>query len=240
MFTNFAEFFTCVKEARFTFAVIRDAIIRLYYAITENSNISAIWNGITDAVTPFYKTVMTVLVVACVAVALFGRKMMGFLKFVAFFVVGFALGTHLLAPVLPPEVSIPAWIVGIVVALVAAVLYKFIYVVLYVGVAGYGMYILAYHGFYLSGEVGAYTTGKALACVIAALVAVILALVFKKYIEMIGTAFLGGWCASWIFANQIYNYTAWFGERTWLAILIPTLVIALIGSLVQIKTRKRY
>lgn len=241
MFTNFSEFLTCVKEARFSFRYIWEAIVSLYYDITANPDISVIWNSLMENIQSIYRLVMTLLIVGCVVIALFGRKMIGFLKFVFFFIIGFALGTHILTPVLAETIEIPGWIVGIVVALVAAVLYRFLYIVLYTAIAGYGMYILAYHGFYLQGE-AVYTGGKAVACLIAAAVAIVFVLIFKKYIEMIGTAVLGGWLASWIFANFVYNFTVFpiFSGITWVAILVPAAIIALIGSVVQIKTRRRY
>jgi len=241
MFTNFSEFFTCVKEARFSFKYIWDAIVSLYYDITMNPDISAIWEAMMGSIQSIYKLVMTLLAVGCVIVALFGKKMIGFLKFLFFFVVGFALGTHLLTPVISEAVEIPGWIVGTVVALVAAVLYRFLYIVLYSVTAGYGMYILAYHGFYLQGE-SAYSNAKAISCLIAAVVIVVIAIIFKKYIEMLGTAALGGWLASWIFANFVYNFTTFpiFGGITWVAILVPAVIIAAIGAVVQIKTRRRY
>lgn len=241
MFTNFSEFFMCVKEARFGFRYIWEAIVSLYYDITVNSDISVIWDSMMRSIEPIYKLVMTLLVVGCVVIALFGKKMIGLLKFVFFFIIGFALGTHLLTPVISEAVAIPGWIVGVVVALVAAVLYRFLYIALYTVIAGYGMYILAYHGFYLQGE-SVYTTGKAVACLIAATIAVAVVLIFKKYIEMLGTAVLGGWLASWVFANYIYNFTFFsiFGGITWVAILVPAIIIAGLGFVVQVKTRRRY
>lgn len=241
MFTSFSEFFTCVKEARFSLKYIWEAIVSLYYDITVNPDISAIWEDMMSGIESVYKLVMTLLAIGCVVVALFGKKMIGFLKFVFFFVIGFALGTHLLTPIISEAVEIPGWIVGTVVALVSAVLYRFLYIVLYSAVAGYGMYILAYHGFYIQGESN-YSNGKAIGCLVAAAIAIAVALIFKKYIEMIGTAVLGGWLSSWIIANFVYNFTTFpiFGGITWVAILVPAVIIAALGAVVQIKTRRRY
>ena len=77
---------------------------------------------------------------------------------------------------------------------------------------------------------------------ISALVAIIIALLLKKYIEMIGTAALGSWLTVIVVSRHLYDFTAWqiFEGRAQLAIIIPTAVIALIGAAVQIKTRRRY
>ena len=48
MFTNFSEFLTCVKEARFSFRYIWEAIVSLYYDITANPDISVIWNSLME------------------------------------------------------------------------------------------------------------------------------------------------------------------------------------------------
>lgn len=241
MFTNFSEFFTCVKEARFTFDIIWQWITSLYYSVAENANITVIWDGLMKAIAPVWAIVMTVLVVACLVVTFFGKKLLGVLKFIACFVVGFALGTHLLPPLLPVEIQLPAWIIGVVVGLISAVLYRFIYIILYVGISGYGMYVLAFYGFFLQPN-AVYSNTRAIASLIAAAVAIVIALIFRKYFEMIGTAILGSWVAALLFSSQIYNFTAWplFSGMEGLAIFIPTALLAALGTAVQIKTRRRY
>ncbi len=239
--TGFVEFFEGVREVRFGFDVIWDFIASLYYAITENPDISVIWNAIMSAIQPAHGIIMTVLVIFSVLVATFGKKMIGCLKFIFFFVVGFALGVHLIAPLIPPEVIIPSWIIGLVIGVVAGVLYRILYILLYSTVIGYSSYILFYTGFFLTQDL-TYTPGKALTCLLGAALVLVFALIFKRFVEMIGTAALGGWLASWIFANQIYNFTVWplFDGARWAALLIPTLIIGVLGAWVQIKTRRRY
>lgn len=239
--TGFAQFFTNVREAKFGFDVIWDFIVSLYYAITANPDISVIWNGIMSAIEPARGIIMTMFVIFGVVVAMFGKKMIGSLKFLFFFVVGFALGTHLLAPLIPSEVTIAAWLIGLIIGVVAGVLYRFLYIMLYSVTVGYGAYIIFYNAFYLSNS-PTYSAGKALTCLFFAAVVLVLAIIFRRFVEMVGTAVLGGWIASWIFAEQIYDFTAWglFGGVRWLAILIPTLLIGALGAWIQIRTRKRY
>ena len=239
--TGFAEFFEGVKEAKFGFRVIWDFIASLYYEITANADISVIWNGIMTAIAPARVMIMTVLVILCVIVAMFGKKMIGSLKFIFFFVMGFVLGTHLLAPLLPSEVKISAWIIGLVIAVVSAVLYRILYILLYSTVVGYGAYIILYNGFFVAKETD-FSLGKSLTCLLVAAVVLVIALVFRRFVEMIGTAALGAWLATWIFVAQIYDFTVWglFAGARWLALLIPTLIIGLLGAWIQIKTRRRY
>lgn len=234
MFGSFGEFFTALREARLGFGVIADLIRNYYYEITADPDVSAIWNGIMSAIGPIFKTVATVLVIFSILVAFFGKKMMGFLKFVFFLMVGFFVGTHTLAGVIPPDIRFPSWIVGIVVALVAAVLYRFLYIVLYSVAFGYSGYLLIYNGFYLMSN-PVYSIDRALGCVIASLVVLILALVFRKYIEMLGTSFLGAWLAVWFFSTQLFTFSASVG-----ILMIPTALLTVLGVLIQFKTRRRY
>ena len=241
MFSSFSEFFVCVREAKFTFGVIWDYIVSFYYALTENPSISAVWNGIMDVFHPVSIIFMLVVVAVCLAVAFFGRKIMPILKFLSFFVLGFVFGTHLLAPLLPPEVSIPDWIIGIVLALIAAVLSRFLYVILYVTAVGYSAYVLIYYGFYLQLD-AMYSGSRVAAGIIAAVIAIVLALLFRKYIEMAGTAALGAFCAVWVFRNYVYDFTTWqlFGGNVLVAVLVTTILVGLLGLFVQFKTRRRY
>jgi hypothetical protein len=121
------------------------------------------------------------------------------------------------------------------------ILFGILYILLYSTVFGYGAYIIFYNGFFIFKE-SAYSVGKALICLIAAAVVLALALIFKRFVEMIGTAALGGWLVAWIFSEQIYDFTSWgmFANAQWLAIFIPTLIIALLGAWIQIRTRRRY
>lgn len=241
MFNSLGEFFNSLKQAEFTFSSIWKAIVSLYYDITKNPDIESLWGALMENISPIYATVATLAVVFCVIVALYGSKMMGFLKFVFFFVASFALGIHLLAPIIPDTVAIPSVIVGLGTGLLAAVLYRFLYVVLFSAVVGYGTYLLVYNGFYLQAA-PTYTPTKAFICLVIAFAVVLVAFFFKKYIEIAGTALLGGWCASWVFANEIYAFTnvKIFHGIEWLGILIPALIIAVIGFILQMKTRYRY
>lgn len=237
----FAEFFNNVKEANYGFGVIRDAIVSMYYSITENPDIAAIWNGMMGYIQDYFVIVCAVLAIGCLVVAFLGQKMMGFLRFVFFFIIGFVLGVHLLAPIIPAEVPIPAWVVGLVVAIVAAVLCRFLYYVLYAVAAGYSVYILCYHGFYIP-DFDFVTKGNAIISLIVAAVIVVLAFVFRSYIERAGTAALGGWFATVLVANFVYDFAAWpvFGGMHWLGKVIVSCIIGIAGFVVQIVSRSRY
>lgn len=241
MFTNFAAFFNNLKEAKFEFRYIWSQIVQLYYNITANPNIQVIWNGLMKTIAPIFTFVIIGFIALSVMGAFFGQKMLGFFKFCFFFVVGFALGVHLLAPIIPPVIKIPAWIIGLVVALVASVLYRFLYYGLYAAVVGHSAYYLCYHGFFLINP-PAFTVTRALVCLLIAVGVVALAFAFRKYVEMLGTAALGGWLSTMLFIWYIYNFTKWpiFAGKEWIGILILSTLVGAFGLVFQFKTRRRY
>lgn len=239
--TAIGEFFNGVKEARFTFTVIWDAISSLCRSIAENPDIKVIRDVLSNFLDAVWIPLIIIAIVGCLAISCFGKKIIGILKFVACFFIGFCLGAHFLPALFPPEVRIPAWLVGIVVALIAAVLYRFIYIIAYVIFSGYSMYLLAFYVFFIQPS-ASYSPTRALVSLIAAAVAVVIAFIFRKYIEMLGTSLLGSWFAVLLFAGQIYDFTAWpvFSGIEALAIFIPTAIFTALGFIVQIKTRSRY
>ena len=241
MFSSFGEFFTCVKEARLTFSVIKDWIVSFFLSVKENPDIAVIWDGLMHWIYSARVLLITVLIVACLGVAFFGKKIIGVIKFCFFFVVGFIVGTHYLASLLPAEIDIPAWIIGVVLALIAAVLYRFLYIICYTVTVGYSAYVFAYYGFFMNSD-ATYSGGRATACLIVALVFLVLALVFRKYAEMVITAFLGSWCAVLLFRYHVCKFEklALFSGHFWVAIMIPTIILTAVTAVVQIKTRRRY
>ena len=242
MFESFGDFFNYVKEARFGFAEFGEWVKSLYYSIYYDSNISFIWLAIKNAFIEGSAFLSWVLLFACLSIAFFGHKMIGLLKFVFFFMFGFVLGAHLIAALLPADLAIPPWLVGLIIGLVVSVLYRFSYIALYGMTCCYSVYILCYNGFYINASPAQYTAGKALVSFIIALVVTAIAFVLIKHIEMVGTAILGGWLSTVAIIRTMYDFTHWgiFGGYWWVAVLVVTIIISVLGFMVQFKTRKRY
>lgn len=240
MFSSFGEFINCIKEARFTFDVIWQAIVSFFTDVFAGPDVSAVWNGFLNLIGPVFRIALICGMVLALVMALFGKKLIGVVKFLAFFALGFLLGAHLLTPLLPPEVALPGWIIGIVSALILGVLSRFAYIAVYVIAFGYSAYVLTYHGFMLTPD-PVYSNTRALVSLGVALVLVVLLLVFKKYVEMLGTAALGSFLAVTALV-RIYDFTAWpvFDGIEWLASLIVMGVLTLITFTFQVKTRRRY
>lgn len=241
VFTNFSEFLNCVKEARITFDVIRQWILSVFKSITENPDVQSVWQGIMTLIAPVYTSVIVIAIVCCLLTAFFGKKIIGVLKFFLFFVLGFFLAIHFLAPILPPQIDVPAWIIGLVVALIAAVLARFLYTLIYLVLFAYGTYASVFFLILLN-PAESYTDTKAIVCLVISVAVTVLAFVFRKYIEMTATAIFGSWAAAALFAGNIHDFSSWplFGGKAWLGIFIATVLFACLGLFVQIKTRRRY
>ena len=165
-----------------------------------------------------------------------GKKLLGLQKFIACFVVGYALGAVLLTPVIAQVFEISDWIVGLVVGVVAALLCKPIYFLSYVAVAGYGVYALCMSDV-LPEAVASFTNSWYIALA-AAVVAVVLALILRKWIEMLGTAALGAWTLFLSVEAILAACGLWFTAEVVVWAELGTLVVAgLLGFIVQVKTR---
>ncbi len=235
MYTNFLEFIECVIEARFGFEYIWQLLVNLYYSVTKNPDISFIWDGLMSAVAPIIKFLPYCIMAFGLFVCLFGKKVGGVLKFALFFLVGFSAGIYYLVPLMPSEIPIAPWVVGLVVGIVAAVAYKFLFVATCsVGVL-YSVYRLCYYGFFISGD-PVFTTGKALTSLAVAAIVLILVLILFKYVEMLLFSVFGSWVFMTAFTYAVYDIAA----ASWVAEFVVLIVIALIGFLVQVRTRRRY
>jgi len=236
------EFFMSVKEAEFGFYEIWEYVVNLYYSISQLPEMVEIWNGFRSFIDPFYSVVPYILIVLALIVAFFGKKIIGLIKFVACAFVGFFAGMYFVHPLITDLITIPSWITGIVVAIVAAVLYRFLYLAAYAIGFGYCAYILCYTGFYLRGEEVVHTDSMAIVCLAIAVGVVVLLFIFRKYVEMLGTAILGGYLVSYIIRCMIYDYKAleFVQAAPWAAAAVITAVIAIPAFLVQYKTRRRY
>lgn len=180
-----------------------------------------------------------VLLALCAIELLFGKKLFGIQKFLGCFLAGYVFGVYFLADIVASFVTIQDYIVGAVLGLICAILCKIFYLIGYVGVFGYLTYMLCFLG--AIPVVGAYTVNNLMFSAAAAVVVVIIALIFRKFIEMLGTAALGAYGIVSIVDKNFFDLgTLPLGLQESTLKLAAIGVIALIGFIVQFKTRKRY
>lgn len=169
-----------------------------------------------------------IFLIASLFLALFGKRMLSLFRFLLFLAVGYVIGISLLAPpineVLP---LISAKVVGIAAAVVLSVTSKFLYPICYLFAFGAAAYVL----------VGNTLALGAAAASVGAVVGVLLALIFKKYVEMIYTAFLGAYLAAESLL-MMWDFTSG-REKPWVPVLVITLTVGALSAVVQFRTRKR-
>jgi hypothetical protein len=124
------------------------------------------------------------------------------------FAIGFVASVHWVAPLIRGFVpAIPAYAIGLALGVFAAVMSRFIYNAVYVGVIGFDTYNICFNALFLV-EITAFTKGNLPVSIVVAVVAVVIALLLRKYLEMIITAVAGGVGVAF-FAKQLFDYTVY-------------------------------
>lgn len=238
---GFVQFFVNLRDGRWGFGQIIEYFKSLNATVEANAHIAGILEkayGFLESIAGFVPYVfLAVYLIEC----FFGKKLLGVHKFIACFIIGYGCGVTFLAPLLDKVVTIPAWVTGIVIAIVAAVFCKIIHVLALIVASGYGVYILAYSGTALT-FVTQFTAGSWIISAIAGVVAVVLVLSFRKFAEIVGTAFAGAYFTVSAICDLTGFLTwSWVSETSGLIIFwIATGLIALLGFIVQWSTRRRY
>ena len=238
---SLTELFELIKDAAYNFGDIAFLVSEFFNNMMADPHV-AVLKDIMWGYISFLEPFLPFILIALYAVlACFGKKIFGILRFLAFFVVGFALGVYLLSPlVLSVIPTLPTWIIGVVVGIIAAVLSKLLYVIALAAAVGYSVYLVCFRGEILS-ALTSFTAGNYIYSLAVAAVFIVLVFILRKYVEMVGTAMLGGFGIACV-VRGFYDYTSLqpFVGIEWLGVLVVTLIFALVGFIVQFRTRSRY
>ena len=228
------EFFNGLADGSVGFEQIGEIFSNLFSAIAASPTVMYVWEKLMALpIAPMYPYIMVLL---GIGIAFFGKKILPVLKFAAFFVFGFLVGSTFLAPMLDEFVVMPYWIMGLALGIVTGVFYKLEYVVAYALTFGLGSYLAVYSlTALMTGGAGRTEVGA-----VAAILAVFLAFTFRRrFLEFAVTSFFG---ALWICLAliNVFDYTLipilTQHDMFWIGVLI----IAALGFFVQYKTRRRY
>ena len=241
MVTSFSDFISHLIGARFSFSFLWEFITDFYRTVTEDSNVTEMWSAIKDFASSFWGALPYILMVLGFVIVLFGKKMDGLIKFLGFFVIGFFLGIYFLVPVIPQEFPIASWVIGLIVGVLSAILSKFLFVASYSIALLYSVYRLCYHGFFLDVQ-HEFSTGKALTALAVAAIILVLTLVFFRFVEMLLFSALGAWFITSGFAIAIIDLgeIPKLGDKSWILEVSIIGIIAFLGFLFQLRTRRRY
>ena len=237
---TFMDFINSLVTGKFDFAALGEFFRVTGENIKANADLMGLWETVLSATASFAFVIPIIGIAFGLIELIFGKKLVPVQRFLFCAVCGFFAGILYISPLINSMFPLPYYISGIVIAIVAAVLCKFIYFILLALAAGYSVYIVSING--LIPMLGDFTRGNWLIGLIAVAVAIILVFALRKYVEMLGTSVLGAFINSRIVATSYFDYRAleFLGGFGWLAELVVVAVIALIGFIIQIKTRKRY
>ena len=205
------------------------------------------WNSANEFIAPYVPAFVVALLLVglslCEAVA--GKRLLGFQKFVLCFALGFVVGTVYIQPLVAPHVAnyfvLDATLTGVIVGITAGLLCRPIYFCGYIGIIGYFAYFLMMNGVLLDFTKGSKTIG-----IIVAAVLIIVALVFRKIVEIVGTSLLGA-----IFTYKAVDYAVstfasgasmvdLLGQNEIYVKIAIIAFVALTGTIFQYQTRRRW
>ena len=238
---SFSDVFGMIKNASFTLDSLKNEVYNFFASLASDTYLGAMNEYVAGLVSGFAKYVPIVFAAVALLLALFGKRLFSLFRFLTFFGVGFILGSYYLIPtVLEALPMLPPWVVGLVVGILAAVLSKFLYLLLYMILPGYAVYYIAFSGVLLP-QVTSFSKGNYVISIAAAAVAIVILLLLRKIVEMAGTAYLGGlWFANLLLGWWNYNAISVFVGKEWLGTLTVSLVVTLVGFVIQYRTRERY
>lgn len=147
------------------------------------------------------------LIALCLVVGLFGRRLSGVIRVALLFVIGFVASVYWVVPVVQEFVpTVPTLVIAISIGLFAAVMSRMIYNFVYIGCIGVDVYNICFGALFFV-ELTSLTKGNLGLSIGVAAVAVIIALLLRKYLEMLFTAGLGAFGVAY-FLKDLVDYTA--------------------------------
>ena len=196
----------------------------------------ASYQTFVEALGSFYPILLIAL---SLVVGLFGRRQSGLLRVVLLFAVGFVASVFWVAPVVQGFVSaIPGYAIGLAFGILAAVMSRMIYDFVYIGCIGFDVYNICFNALFLV-ELTALTQGNMATSVGIAVVATIVALLLRKYLEMIITAGVGGIGAAYYFKSFI-DFTEYFSFEPLTTTLVVGAIVAIPLFVYQYRNRVIY
>lgn len=180
-----------------------------------------------------------VLIALCLLVGLFGKRLFGVIRVLIMFAVGFIASVYWCAPIVITLVpSLPAYVVGIAFGILLAVLSRMIYDIVFAAVIGFDVYNICFNALFLV-EVTAMTQNNLGLSIAIAVACVIVALLLRKYMEMLVTSGIGGVGLAFAVKN-IYDYTVFMPLDANTTAIFAGVVVSVVMFVIQFKNRIRF
>jgi hypothetical protein len=233
-------FFASIADGTLNFYVIGDFFNGYIARFQASEELMNMWNGLLGFLSKLGAALPIVLLALCAVEIFLGKKLIQIQRFLACVAVGYCVGVLSISPLINQAFLLPNYISGIVIAVVAAVLSKYIYFVALALAAGYSVFLICYTNACIPFPIP--TAGNLVVSIIVAAVIVLLMFLLLKYVEMAGTAILGGYLATRVVIANYFDYRTWsfLVGREWIGEIVFVGIIAIIGFIVQYKSRARY
>jgi hypothetical protein len=220
-----------------TFKQIGEMIGKMFSELVGHSYFLELNKGIMSYVQSFVLPILAALAVLSLVFALFGRKLLPIARFLGFFALGFLVGVSLIAPILTAaSFNVMPLIIGLIMGVLLAVFSKFLYILIYIVAFAYSSYMIFMGGQLLPESVVSFTKGNMVISLFAVCITVVLVVILKKPVEIIGTSILGGYLFSLSVDGILYK--AFAVERIAVLSVILMVVVALLGFIKQVRTKK--
>ncbi len=221
-----------------TFGDVGEIFTGLYESAFKHENFMSLWGGVQNFLDNAGVFVAIGLLLLSVVELCFGKKLLTLQKFLLFFGIGFASGVSLIAPLLADAgMELAPWIVGLIVGVVAALFSRLLYLAVYIAAVGYSTYMIFMGGQLLPDSLTSFTKGNMIISLVVVAVVILLAMLFRKWIEILGTSVLGGYFVALSVEKLVLELAKL--ELNSIAFLIIFAVTALVGCVIQVKTRSR-
>ncbi len=235
-----SEFLSTVVNGTLDFKALGEIFKGFFANVLANPGVATVWDKVLTFLRSLGIGFPLLLIALSLVLLFFGKKLLSIERFIVAALLGYGIGVVIVSPMINQVFALPDYISGAVIALVLAVLCKYIYFAAVAVAAGYSVYVLCVNPGILPFALP--VNGNAVICLVIALVVVLVVFLLLKYIEMIGTSVLAAFCISKIVIIHFVDYRAlsFLGNYGWIVEIALIAIVALIGSIVQIKTRKRY
>lgn len=179
-------------------------------------------NAGLDSVIDKYKILPYLLLLLGALIAFFGRRFFSFQKFLLAFVVGFAIGAVYIGPAVTKIVEIDHFIIGVAIGLVASVFRTPLYLTSLFSVLTYVLYYQLVNLLHF---------GTFFAFLVAFTLTVLIFMFLLKWIELVGTALLGGY----VFSAALDLIIPFSEEHHVLIFRLILFTVAALGFIVQFR-----
>ena len=213
---------------------------KIFGTVLADPSIAPTVEFIEEFIEPIGMFIGIALVALLLGLGFFGQRIFGFVRWLLVFIVGFFAGAGFLAPVL--QIFAPALkasVVGLAAGLILAVLSRFIYNVVFVAVIGFDAFNICFNALFFPGLVNL-TKGNLPISIAVALVLVVIALMLRKYLEMIITSGIAGIAIAFAIKSYIFDYTTFVSLDSAVTALILGGILAVVMLIYQYRNRIRF